>query len=89
MHVYHTRLKDDIIELFSCPKITRQVLNVRVIDDHGHLEVREGSDVLRDVLSTFWQHIFASLGMLKRYLPSDMIIRNMNAKQLGLCCCMV
>ncbi|KAK2567968.1 hypothetical protein P5673_007868 [Acropora cervicornis] len=42
-------------------KITRQVLNVRVIDDHGHLEEQEGLGVLRDVLSTFWQHIFASL----------------------------
>ena len=61
MHVHRTRLKDDLIQLFSCPEITRQVLNVRVIDDHGHLEKGEGPGVLRDVLSTFWQHIFASL----------------------------
>ena len=27
--------------------------------------------------------------MLKRYLPSDMIIKNMNGKRLGVCCCMV
>lgn len=61
VHVHRTRLKDDIIQLFSCPKITSQVLDVRVIDDHGHLEEGEGPGVLRDVLSTFWQTIFASL----------------------------
>ena len=34
---------------------------MRVIDDHGRLEKGEGPGVLRDVLSTFWQHIFTSL----------------------------
>ena len=61
VQVHRTRLKDDLVQLFSCPEITRQVLNVRVIDDHGRLEEGEGPGVLRDVLSTFWQHIFASL----------------------------
>lgn len=61
VQVHRTRLKDDLIQLFSCPKITRQALNVRVIDDHGRLEKGEGPGLLRDVLSPFWQHIFASL----------------------------
>ena len=67
-----TSLKNyHLLQLFSCPKITRQALNVRVIDDRGHLEKGEGPCALRDVLSSLWQHIFASvtLGHVEKVLP--------------------
>lgn len=89
VQVHHTRLKDDLIQSFSCPKTTRQVLNVRVIDDHGRLEKA----------LVYWEMYYLLFsnsyllpwcwGTLKRYLRSEMIVKNMNGKRLGLCCCMV
>ena len=61
VQVQCTTLKNDLIQLFSCPKITNQALNVRIIDDNSRLEKGLGPSVPRDVLSTSWQHIFASL----------------------------
>ena len=44
---------------------------MRVTDDRGHLEKGEGPCALRDVLSSLWQHIFASvtLGHIEKVLP--------------------
>lgn len=60
--VHRTHLKDDMIAIFknenSC-----QVESFKVIDERGEMEEGEGIGVMRDIIATFWQQLFASASL--------------------------
>ena len=62
-HVYMHRalLKDDLIELFGDPTLININLNVTVIGNDGNIEDGIGEDVIREMLTIFWQLVYHSL----------------------------
>ena len=59
-YVHRTRLKEDLISFFKNQDSAGDLSSFRVIDERGRLEEGEGSGVTRDVITTFWQQIFAA-----------------------------
>ena len=59
VYMLRTNLKGDLITLFKKDHSASLGL-VKIIDDRGQEEEGEGVGVLRDVIATFWQQLFAS-----------------------------
>ena len=56
-------MKEDVISFFKNQDWHRGLSSFRVIDERGRLEEGEGSGVTRDVITTFWQQIFAATSL--------------------------
>ena len=59
VYIHRTHLKDDMITVFK-EESSSQVEYFKVIDERGQIEEGEGVGVMRDVIATFWQQLFAS-----------------------------
>ena len=57
--MHRTNLKEDLIRIFEKDH-SAPLRHVKVIDERGQEEECEGVGVLRDVIATFWQQLFAS-----------------------------
>lgn len=59
VYVHRTNLKGDLISIFKNDH-SASLSQVKIIDERGQEEEGEGIGVLRDVIATFWQQLFAS-----------------------------
>ena len=56
--VHRSRVRDDMLEIFSDPSIFQSSLNAIIINQHGHEEAGQGSRGLREVFSLFWKECY-------------------------------
>ena len=61
IHLHRVNLKKELITFFEDSDIVNKFLKVRMINDHGYDEQGEGSGVVRDAFSLFWQDSYVSL----------------------------
>ena len=61
--VHRSTILQDLINWFDEEDALKCSYNIRVVGSNGELEKGEGSGVLREVLSIFWQHFFTSLAI--------------------------
>ena len=59
--VHRALLKGDLIDIFRDQGILEYDVNVTIIGHNGKEEEGQGSGVLREVLTSFWQECFSSL----------------------------
>ncbi|XP_068712626.1 uncharacterized protein [Montipora foliosa] len=59
VYVHRTNLKEELIRIFKKDR-SASLRHVKVIDERGQEKEGEGVGVLRDVIATFWQQLFAS-----------------------------
>ena len=59
--LHRSNLKKELISLFDSERVLNRFLEVKMINDHRKEEKGEGSGVVRDALSLFWQDAYVSL----------------------------
>ncbi|XP_068759902.1 uncharacterized protein [Montipora capricornis] len=81
VYVLRTNLKEELIRIFKKDH-SASLRHVKVIDERGQEKEGDGVGVLRDVIGTFWQQLFASasVGTWRKYHASATTFKNLNGK---------